>query len=168
MNYARLSTLFTLVFVTSAVFVLSGCSSDGLPKRYAVSGTVTYKGEPVEQGTINFRPADPTTQRAATGQISDGFYRLTTNKPNDGAIPGSYKVTITSKNVDLSGAEEMVREKMGAGADTGAIALPQDAVAAANASATSNIPSKYSLDSTTPLEVMVEEKSNKFDFELED
>jgi len=37
-----------------------GCSDDGLGKRYPVSGTVTYKGEPLKEGSIVFARPPPT------------------------------------------------------------------------------------------------------------
>ena len=69
----------------------SGCGDDtGLAKRYAVSGKVNYKGQPVEKGTISFIPENP-EGRPAAGQIENGRYALTTLTPGDGAIPGKYQ-----------------------------------------------------------------------------
>jgi len=36
---------------------LAGCGSGS--KRVGVQGTVTYKGEPVKEGSITFEPFDP-------------------------------------------------------------------------------------------------------------
>ena len=53
----------------------SGCGDDtGLAKRYAVSGKVTYKGQPVEKGTISFMPenrpkAGPPPARSRTASM---------------------------------------------------------------------------------------------------
>src|SRR4051812_41271144 len=80
-----------------------GCGdSSGLAKRYPVSGTVTYKGQPVEKGTVNFIPAAPDKGREATGSISNGRFRLTTSTPDDGAMPGQYKVTVQAQEVDTT------------------------------------------------------------------
>lgn len=64
------------------------------PKRTQVSGTVTFKGEPVEGATVTLSPL--THNNAAMG-ITDaaGKYKLTTFGDNDGAVPGDYKVTVT-------------------------------------------------------------------------
>src|SRR5262249_14702506 len=41
------------------LLVLASCSSDdGLGKRYPVSGTVTYNGQPLQDGEISFIPDD--------------------------------------------------------------------------------------------------------------
>jgi hypothetical protein len=63
-----------------------GCDSE--PRRYGVSGTVTYKNAPVKFGTIDFRASDGTTGAA---QIVDGKYDI----PSAGGLtPGSYRVAI--------------------------------------------------------------------------
>jgi dipeptidyl aminopeptidase/acylaminoacyl peptidase len=65
----------------------------GVAERYRVSGTVTYKGEPIAEGTIVLHPVDPGGHRAS-GAIRDGRYTLTTVNADDGALPGTYTVTI--------------------------------------------------------------------------
>jgi hypothetical protein len=147
-----------------SLVILASCGDDGLGKRYPVYGTVTYKGAPVEKGTISFNPEDPAKGRAASGQIEQGSYTLTTLTDGDGAFAGKYKVTVTSKNVDLSGAEAAVKAK----GMMNPIALPQEFVAKANREAKSNVPAKYSLPSTTTLSAEVKEESNKLDFDLTD
>lgn len=52
MNRIQLSGLFCLLAVLVLVI---GCGGE---KKYAVSGSVSYKGETVEDGTISFVPAD--------------------------------------------------------------------------------------------------------------
>src|SRR6516165_1659415 len=86
----------------SALFVgltlVAGCSDDGFGrKRYSVHGTVTYKGENLAKGQIAFVPEAQGGQ-AASGQIEDGYYSLSTLTPGDGALPGKYKVTVAAKD----------------------------------------------------------------------
>lgn len=139
--------------------VALGCGDDtGLPRRYPVSGKVTYKGEPVKEGLISFEPVDAAQGRAATGKIADGYYRLTTAVENDGALPGDYRVTIKSQTVDMS----EVLAKAGGGAGR------QDDIIKAQQKAVNNVPSKYMLADTSKLTAKVEEKSNTKDFELTD
>jgi len=147
------------LLVSCALVVAVGCGDGtGLSKRYKVGGNVTYKGAPVEKGEISFKPVDPNLAQAATSVIENGSYQLTTAVKGDGAFPGEYTVTITSKNVDLTQAT----------ANAGGGSLRQDDVAKANKDAKDNIPSKYSLAETSNLKFTVEKKSNTANFELTD
>ncbi len=92
----------------AAVVVVLGCGGDesGLGRRYKVTGKVTYKGELVPHGTVNFIPTKPPPPdgRAATGTIKDGYYSLSTTGHDDGALPGDYNVAIVAMDIDLSSA----------------------------------------------------------------
>jgi len=81
-----------------------GCGySDGLGTRYSVTGTVTYKGQPVEKGNISFIPVGGSENaRGAGGEIANGRYSLSTMGNDDGAFPGKYQVTVVALDVDLS------------------------------------------------------------------
>lgn len=135
-----------------------GCGGDGLPKRYSVSGTITYKGANVPKGTISFVPEDQTNGRAAESSIVDGRYTLSTTGNEDGALPGSYMVRIVAVEQDMS----QVKAKAGGGAGR------QDDVYAAMKSAKQLIPAKYQETSTSGLTAKVEERSNTIDFPLTD
>src|SRR5205814_10307515 len=51
-----------------ALLVMASCGTeDGLGKRYPVSGTVTYNGQPLEKGEISFVTEDLTKNFGATG-----------------------------------------------------------------------------------------------------
>src|SRR5262245_22519133 len=94
--------VFCLLFAIQAVAADLGCSDNsGLPRRYPVSGTVTYNGKLLKKGNINFAPDGP-GGRAAGGTITDGKYSLTTQDPDDGAVPGKYKVSVVAKATDTS------------------------------------------------------------------
>jgi hypothetical protein len=82
---------------------LAGCGGLRLGK---VSGRVTVGGKPVPSGVVMFYPeAGPT----AVGEIRpDGTYTLTTQKPGDGAVVGSHRVTIQATSV---GPGSMVEPK---------------------------------------------------------
>ncbi len=137
--------------------VAAGCGDDGLGKRYPVSGNVTYKDKPVASGSISFVPKTP-EGRAASGEIHDGNYTLTTQSPEDGALPGKYGVRIIAKEIDDS--QVLANAKGGA-------ANQMDVIKANNA-AKRLIPAKYELAETSGLEAEVEEHSNTFDFTLTD
>ena len=61
-------------FLAPALMIVWGCSNDdGLAKRYPVSGTVSYNGQPLAKGRINFVSKD-TTARSASGAIENGSF----------------------------------------------------------------------------------------------
>jgi hypothetical protein len=93
------------VLASLGLVLVLDCGGDdtGLGRRYPVSGTVRYKGQPVEKGLISFRPTQP-GGRAASGTISGGEYSLTTQIDNDGALPGTYQVSIIARDVDVAKA----------------------------------------------------------------
>ena len=155
---------------SSALFVglilFSACSDDGFGRqRYSVQGTVTYKGEKLAKGQIHFVPVpEAPGGQAASGQIENGYYSLSTLTPGDGALPGKYKVTVVAKDFD----PEKVRSKAQAKGLPPGAALPQPLIAKANKEARSKVPTRYNLPTTTDLTADVEELSNTKDFELKD
>ena len=85
---ARRATGVGLILVAG---LLAGCGSSG-PKRYGVSGTVTWKGQPVKSGTINFRAENG---ECGGAQITDGKYEI----PAAAGLPeGKYQVAISYPN----------------------------------------------------------------------
>jgi hypothetical protein len=73
-----------------------GCDApveDNLP-REAISGTVTFEGEPLPKGTIQFRPASQAEATAAGAMIDDGRFTIPRGQ---GLVPGKYKVQIDSR-----------------------------------------------------------------------
>jgi hypothetical protein len=134
----------------------SGCGGgDGLEQRYPVSGRVTYRDKPLEQGTIAFLPTND-QERPATGTISNGEYTLSTIGDRDGALPGNYRVTIASKSADES---KHVIPKYG-GQPT-----PESRRAALKTSK-SLLPPKYGQPASSGLTYTVKAESNRADFEL--
>ncbi|MEX2172764.1 MAG: carboxypeptidase-like regulatory domain-containing protein [Pirellulaceae bacterium] len=85
-----------VVLATAAVAI--GCGSPALDGTVAVNGTVTYKGQPVEGATVMFMPDGD--RRAASGMTdASGRFQLTTLTPEDGAMPGNYKVTVSKTEI---------------------------------------------------------------------
>jgi hypothetical protein len=144
----------------AAVLLLAGCGdSTGLAKRYPVSGQVSYKGAPLAKGNINFIPTETAAvSRVATGPIDNGYYSLTTATVNDGAFPGTYTVTITSTEADLT--EVKANMKGGSG--------HQDDVVRSTRGAKSLIPEKYGFPDQSGLTAEVKSGSNSFNFALKD
>jgi hypothetical protein len=80
-----------LAFVAGLLFIVGCDSSDG---RLSISGTVQFKGKPLDQGTIEFHPQDTSAGATFEGAtITNGKYEVPAKK---GLRPGKYKVVISS------------------------------------------------------------------------
>lgn len=79
-----------------------GCGRSGVA-RYAVEGTVTFRGEPVMDGTVEFEPdADAgNSGPAAYGSIQDGRYTIPRSK---GHVGGAYLIRTSGYEVSLGPA----------------------------------------------------------------
>ncbi len=157
MKTCRLIGIATSVVAT---VVILGCGDDsGLEARYKVGGKVTYKGEPVAKGTIAFVPADAAKGRAASGTIENGSYSLTTATNGDGALPGDYKVTVTSTDLNVADVAKKTGGLLHQGEAEHKKAIKE---------AKSSIPTRYNLPDTSKLTAKVEARSNTIDFPLKD
>jgi hypothetical protein len=151
----------TFASALAMLFVIGCGASDELGKRYPVYGTVTYKGTPLEVGTIVFTSTGKDAEaRGANGSIKDGSYTISTIGGDDGAFPGDYIVTVSARAPDMSLAKAN-QEKTGG-------SMRQDDVAKAYRTASSPIPKKYESTTGSGLTAKVEAHSNKFDFDLTD
>lgn len=70
------------------------------PATAPTTGTVTYQGQPLADAMVTFHPqsagASGGQNRGAVGKTdASGNFALTTFEPQDGAIPGKYRVTVT-------------------------------------------------------------------------
>lgn len=87
--------------IASTACLLSLACGTGCAKRPSphgvtlvpVSGQVLFKEQPVEGATIVFIPQDQ-QHAAAAHTDADGNFTLQTFEPADGAVPGSYQVTV--------------------------------------------------------------------------
>ena len=94
----RLSTLMVSAGC-SVVLVLAGCGGESGPDLIDVSGVVTLDGEPLPNATVRFVPEESAgdNMRAATGETDDdGEYTLEYSLSRSGALPGKYKVAIST------------------------------------------------------------------------
>jgi hypothetical protein len=141
----RRHVLFFASFVgATAVGALSGCG-DPPKSRQEITGEVILKGQPVEDGIINFAPLDG--QGSGDGaQIVKGKYGIPKEK---GLFPGKYKVTIYAGN----GASGQGNASPDPPKD-GLKPLPRD-----------RIPPEYNTDSNVVKEV-IQGGENKFDFNI--
>lgn len=80
------------LLITSLLIVAAGCGSKG-PARFAVSGTVAYKGEALKSGAIQFEPLETGQGSAGGAPIVDGQYTIPAER---GLAEGNYRVRIYS------------------------------------------------------------------------
>jgi hypothetical protein len=169
LRYRVTNRALALLVGPALLFVLGCSGGDGLGKRYAVTGKVTYKDQPVEKGVINFVPLDA-AGHGASGQIEKGSYTLTTLTPADGALPGKYKVTVDTRQIDEAAAHAAAEENAKQKGITGpsSAMIPQDIQAKLLKQSKNSIPGKYQLAETTDLTATVEEHPKEIDFKLTD
>ncbi len=96
-----------LTFAALLTVFLSGCGSG----VYPVEGTVVWEdGSPateLEGGQVVFDL--PEKQTSARGVIrADGTFRLTTNKPDDGALAGEHQVLVIETRKSQGGPDSTV------------------------------------------------------------
>jgi hypothetical protein len=137
-------TTARIALTACGLFLLAGGCGDS-SGRQAVSGTVYFKGQVLDQGRIHFAPVEPgPTESGAT--IENGRYQI----PRDnGLVPGKYKVSIFS--YDQKGAKVQSEE------------IPGDP---GNTQFKERIPAKYNVKTTLTAEVTAG-GSNTFDFKLD-
>ena len=81
----------TLAICAVLAVLLGGCGGDRGPQRVVVSGTVTYRGKPISDGTIRFMPLPTCPAPMSGAKIVDGKYTVDMH----GGVPvGTHKVQI--------------------------------------------------------------------------
>ncbi len=127
-----------MALVVSVGF-LAGCGKAEV-KRYRVTGTIKYKGEPVKAGTITFRSIDG--QANGVGNILNGDYDI----PATSGLPvGKYQVTISYPDPKAAPPGDMPGESS---------APPKDL-----------LPAKYNSKSELTAEIKAEDR-NEVSFDL--
>ena len=150
-----------------SALTVTGCGeSISRPATVPVSGTVMYKGQPLEGATVAFMGEG--APRAASG-VSDakGEFKLSMFRANDGAMVGPNTVLVTKPNPAAAGP-----------ASTSPANIPPDPAKLAEIMQTTNvkkkvakslIPEKYGSPASSPLKETVTEKGpNTFVLQLTD
>jgi len=127
---------------------VAGCG-DGL-NRVPVQGTITAKGQALDNAILQFIPIGSTQGEGGIG-VSDsaGNFTLTgTRAGGKGVVPGEYKVRV-SRLIEKDGS-----------------ALPPDAKQAEHPAARESVPSPYASLEATPLRVTVPEEGGPLTIDI--
>jgi hypothetical protein len=148
MNH-RVAWSFSRWALAAALTVALGCGGgDGL-QRMPIDGSVTFDGQPLEDGRIQFFPSPDNPEPIMSGApIVSGSYSIA---KADGLVPGNYIVRISSasgEEVAVTGEGDAQMPGLG----------PIHPIEL--------IPSKYNTESTLTAEV-TSDGSNTFDFSLD-
>jgi len=127
------------VLVACAGLMVAGCGPGNPQGRLAISGKVSFEGQPLDQGSIQFSSVDRTSGIVSGAVIHNGSYSIEAEK---GLPPGKYRVRVFSG--EGAGPEEMPGESTEA---------PKE-----------RIPAQYNTEST--LEIEVSRGNATFDFDL--
>jgi hypothetical protein len=126
-----------------AAIVLSCSRGPRRPATYPVSGTITWKGQPVEGAVVVFVPTGDFEPAAGTTDAA-GKYQLTTFVAGDGAQAGEYRVKVSKYETPSNEFSEFR-------------APPLKSV----------LPVKYDSDSTSGIVLTVSKQPNTLDIKLE-
>jgi hypothetical protein len=85
------------LLLAASGLLIAGCGKNELG-TVAVSGTVTFDGKPLDNGTVRFVPVDQKGRMALGKILEDGKFVLAT-AGSDGVIPGEYKISIQSQKM---------------------------------------------------------------------
>jgi hypothetical protein len=145
--------LLSGIFCCLLLLILPSCGGGDPLKRQAVSGTVTLDGQPLDQGTIEFVPANDGQGPGifSGGLIVGGEFSI---KADQGLPPATYTIRISS-------------------ADLGSAPVPNEAPLPGEMAGSSGdiapsaerIPAKYNAASELTADV-VAGANNRFTFEL--
>lgn len=88
-----------LLLLPVVIALFAGCTGSEFPKTYRVTGTVTYKGQPVNGATIAFVSSDPEGRSAGAETDAEGNFSVKTyfspKQQSEGIVPGEYVITVS-------------------------------------------------------------------------
>ena len=162
-----------LLLITACILGLaSGCSRGRqYPPTHSVSGVVTVEGQPVADAIVSFLPDNG--QNPANGSTdASGRYELTSFTRGDGAMEGSFRVTIVKYEKEFEGKPVVSAEKPAAAEveseETGNEGyVPAGMVVSQYDTGPKNLlPKQYADQQETPLTAAVRPEENSIDFNL--
>jgi hypothetical protein len=132
-----------ITVVAGLSLLLAGCS--GEPQRRLVVGQVIFRGQPLDEGIIEFEPLEGQGSKSGA-QILNGQYRIPKDK---GLLPGRYKVFIVA----------------GDGTSGSGNADPEGGRRPGATPGKERIPPEYNVESTIEKEITAS-GTNRFDFNI--
>ncbi len=151
-------TQFCVFLLAAAMVGFAGCGETTEPadwlERVPATVNVTYKDAPVEGAFVTLYPESGGGKSAQCRTDSKGKGVLGTYEAADGAVPGSYKVTVVKQEGGdvVEGAEESDAADEGEEGDEG-----DEEDAADSSTGKSALPEKYSSVATTDLTATISE-----------
>ncbi len=99
MDLLKSTATARLLFLGLALLLIAGCSNSEapyVPELVPVTGTLTYKGQPIPGAIVAFHPADATdfAEAAFAETDSQGRFSLLMQDYGSGAMPGDHVVTV--------------------------------------------------------------------------
>lgn len=85
------TSIITVVIITLSFH--SGCSAE--KQRHPIQGEITFKGQAVNEGSIQFHPLVPTEGYLEGAMIEAGRYKIPAEK---GLLPGKYQVLVSASD----------------------------------------------------------------------
>lgn len=158
-------------FLLAAVMLNLGCSGSdsGREKTYPVKGTVKLNGKAVEGATVMFQLTEGKENAIGSTDL-EGKFSLSMFRPNDGAIAGQYKVSISKFDVEPVKSSALVPGQINSGDLPAEYAPPAagSGTAAKGSTGPKNaLPAKYSNADSSALRATIEANGkNEFDFDL--
>ena len=170
------------LFFLGTLTLSLGCTSNSNPPTTPVSGVVTLDGKAISDCMVTFSPLSKTDGRPASATTdAAGKYTLGTFAGGDGAMKGSYEVTVTKifteagespydaykKPAEPAAAvKDQKLEDMYASYGKGYEGTPKDAGKGKPPASKNELPAKYGQTSTSGLKFDVTDTSATFDIAM--
>jgi len=108
--WTRFLSVMVVALVACHLVLTTGCAEPDGPKRYKVSGSVTFEGEPVATGEVQFWPQEEGGAPDA-GPIENGSYTLMATEGAKKVVIQSVRPHPTETETDIEGNQVPVMEK---------------------------------------------------------
>ena len=112
-------TMFSRLSGMALILAVIGCGGPSLPNAVSVSGTVSYQNKPVAGAQVVLNNTDEKGKPASGVTDAQGNFWVQTYVDGvqvKGAMPGSYKVTVTKTEQSTMSSEEMMKASSGSNA----------------------------------------------------